>query len=155
MKTWLITARIWSSRSICALDNRLGLKYRLIPVRKLSGKNSLSQSRTEVYLARFRGIARWFDSITYILGSFNAWRSWLLTLLLTVDLRLCRFPCSFSLYSFLEIHWRALQGLESKPIVLDWAAKMKVWKLAYGQMRDDRYRFLHTAPQFLVDLLRS
>ena len=29
MKTWLMTARIWSSRSICALDNRLGLKHRL------------------------------------------------------------------------------------------------------------------------------
>ena len=85
MKTWLITARIWSSRSICALDNRLGLKIHLSLVDKIQSTGM-----------KCVGLI-W----TYILGSFKTWRRLFLEdRLLIVDFRLGRFRCSFSLFSF-------------------------------------------------------
>ena len=153
MKTWLITVRIWSSRSICALDNRLGLKYRLISY-NFGQKNRWASQECKFYRLDF--------DVKHVIysQSLTLWAPlmleevdfWLFFWLSIFDFAVFRAPFHFTVFILLEIQWRPSAYFQ--PIIsLDRVRDIKVWKLAWGQTR--RYRFFHTALQFLVDLLRS
>ena len=158
MKTWLITARIWSSRSICALDNRLGLKYRLISytanLYNFGQKNRWASQECKFYRLDFDvKHVIYSQSLTFwaplMLEEVDFWLFFWLSIF---DFAVSRAPFHFIVFISLETKWRP-SGYFQPIISLDRVGEIKVWKLAWGRTR--RYRFLHTAFQFLGDLLRS